>query len=278
MLRLRYVLIFVIAMSAFVGAGCARVQQPTSAAVVPVPPVYVPITIEEPTTDALVGNPIIARGKGIAFENTIQLRVRDANGRTLGETNTIAFAPDYDRPGPWSAAVAYRTPPNDSPTGVLEAYESSAKDGSELHVVRTPIRFATETQDVRVLFLKEVGITEHAVRCSVATSAFSRSVPKTPAIARATLEALLAGPTREEVDRGYRLAMGATLGGVTIADGVATVDLHDLPPPYERDGDDSDYRCDASQLATQLRATLTQFPTIQSVRILVGGKPHSLFP
>ncbi|MDP3771113.1 MAG: Gmad2 immunoglobulin-like domain-containing protein, partial [bacterium] len=109
-------------MSALLGAGCERVQQPTTGAVVPTPPAYVAITIEEPAADALVGNPIIARGKGIAFENTIQLRVRDANGRTLGETNTTAFAPDYDRPGPWSAAVAYRTPPNDSPTGLLEAY------------------------------------------------------------------------------------------------------------------------------------------------------------
>lgn len=132
------------------GAGCGRTTTPpavsspthTQADVPPAPP----ISISEPAVGATVTSPITARGLGIAFENTIQVRVVDALGFTLGETNTIANAPDYTAPGPWEATVTYRIPV--STHGFLEAYESSAKDGRELHKVRVPIRFTEDTIDI----------------------------------------------------------------------------------------------------------------------------------
>lgn len=131
------------------GAGCARASVPAAPAVpdsAQTPPAYVPITIEAPKAGDAVGSPLHASGKGIAFENTIQLRVVDAFGFIVGEANTIAFAPDYSAPGPWEATVAYRMPV--ATHGFLEAYESSAKDGRELHKVRVPIQFTDDTIDI----------------------------------------------------------------------------------------------------------------------------------
>ncbi|MDO8462788.1 MAG: peptidylprolyl isomerase [bacterium] len=127
----------------FVGAGCGSAVPPTATAPAPeVPPTatWVPITITTPERDAFVASPIVASGLGIAFENTIALRVVDMHGKTLARTFTTAYAPEYTAPGPWDATIAYTSPTTD--TGYLEAYESSAKDGRELHLVRVPIRFS----------------------------------------------------------------------------------------------------------------------------------------
>jgi hypothetical protein len=91
-----------------------------------------------------------------------------------------------------------------------------------------------------------------------------RMIDATPAVARAALSSLLAGPTAEEKADGLTTAIppGTTLGGVDIADGVATVDLQSdvsLSGEERRRG------------AAQIVATLTQFPTVHAVKLGGGG-------
>lgn len=95
-----------------------------------------------------------------------------------------------------------------------------------------------------------------------------RTVASTPAVARAALEALLTGPTDAEESDGLVTAIpdGTTLLDVSVADGVATVDLS---------GTFDDGGGSASMLGrvAQVVATVTQFPTIERVAFRLDGEP-----
>ena len=95
-----------------------------------------------------------------------------------------------------------------------------------------------------------------------------RTVPQTVAVAEAALNELLAGPTEEDVEAGLasEVPEGTELLGVSISDGVATVDLS---PEFEAGG---------GSLSMQLRVaqvvfTLTRFPTVDTVAFEIDGAP-----
>jgi hypothetical protein len=94
----------------------------------------------------------------------------------------------------------------------------------------------------------------------------------TQRVATAAVDALLDGPTREERAAGYASAIpaGTRLLGITIRNGVATVDLT------------SDYQSGGGATSMQTRLgqvvyTLTQFPTVQKVRFRLDGTPVNVF-
>src|SRR5688500_12831112 len=95
-----------------------------------------------------------------------------------------------------------------------------------------------------------------------------RSVAATPAVARAAVEALFAGPTTDESgeELGTAIPEATSLLDLSIADGVATVDLSGA--------------CDETGSAESLHgrvaqvvATLTQFPTVERVSFRLDGEP-----
>lgn len=90
-----------------------------------------------------------------------------------------------------------------------------------------------------------------------------RGVPRTPAVAAAALQELLKGPSAAETGIGLTTSVpaGTALNRVTVADGVATVDLS--PRPTTQAG------------LAQVVYTLTQFPTVTGVRFEPGGKAVS---
>jgi Sporulation and spore germination len=98
-----------------------------------------------------------------------------------------------------------------------------------------------------------------------------RTHKPTRRVATAALAALLAGPTQSERASGLTTAIpeGTRLLGVTIANGVARVDLT------------SDFESAAGSRLLQLRLaqvvyTLTQFPTVKAVRFSIDGSPVSV--
>ena len=100
-----------------------------------------------------------------------------------------------------------------------------------------------------------------------------RGVPRTLAVASAAMSSLLAGPD-PKLDAGISLATtiptGTRLLGIALADGVATVDLS---AEYASGGGS------ASMFArlAQVVYTLTQFPTVASVRFELDGVPVTTF-
>jgi germination protein M len=95
-----------------------------------------------------------------------------------------------------------------------------------------------------------------------------RAVPATAAPARAAMVALLAGPTVAELAAGLhtRIPPGTEMRGLTIRDGVATVDLGGT---FAAGGDPLEER---GRLA-QVVYTLTQFATVDGVRFRIDGQP-----
>ncbi len=99
--------------------------------------------------------------------------------------------------------------------------------------------------------------------------AVSRTIPQTQAVALASLEQLLQGPTNTEYNEGYRtfLGTGITINSLTVTGGVAHVDFATLTGPGGT--------CGVAGLVSQIKNTLLQFPTIQSVNMTVNGQDAS---
>lgn len=99
-----------------------------------------------------------------------------------------------------------------------------------------------------------------------------RTQAATPAVGRAAMEALLAGPSDAELAAGVGTSIpeGTELLGLSIDGGVATVDL---TPDFGSGGGSLSM---FSRLA-QLTYTLTQFPTVRGVNLRLGGEPVEVF-
>ena len=95
-----------------------------------------------------------------------------------------------------------------------------------------------------------------------------RAVPATAAPAGAAMRQLLAGPTAAELAAGLHTQVppGTAVRGLSIRDGVATVDLSGA---FAAGGDPREER---GRLA-QVVYTLTQFPTVKGVRFRIDGVP-----
>jgi hypothetical protein len=98
-----------------------------------------------------------------------------------------------------------------------------------------------------------------------------REVPGTKAVATAAINALLSGPTPGEASRGIssQIPAGTQLLALTINGGVATIDLS------------SEFAAGSGTQAYQTRLaqvvyTLTQFPTVKGVGLLIEGNGDSV--
>jgi spore germination protein GerM len=114
----------------------------------------------------------------------------------------------------------------------------------------------TDTMTVKVYFSRDEKM-----------AAATRTIPKTTATGAAAMKALLQGPTSEEQDAGMFTAIpqGTAYLGLDIKDGVATVDLS------------KEYGSGGGSLSmftrlAQVVFTLTQFPSVDSVRFKLDGK------
>jgi len=92
-----------------------------------------------------------------------------------------------------------------------------------------------------------------------------RSVPRTVAVGRAAVEELLRGPGSDDVG-GTQIPKTTRLLGLSVSGGVATVDL-------SRDFGSGGGSLSMTMRVAQVVYTLTQFPTVDSVRFHIDGEP-----
>ncbi|HEX5825076.1 MAG TPA: Gmad2 immunoglobulin-like domain-containing protein, partial [Candidatus Limnocylindrales bacterium] len=99
-----------------------------------------------------------------------------------------------------------------------------------------------------------------------------REVAGTSAVARAAMNALLTGPTDAESGRAISTAVpdGSQLLGLTIKDGIATVDLSS---EFESGGGSASVLTRLGQVVY----TLTQFPSVKSVVLQIEGETRRVF-
>ncbi len=102
--------------------------------------------------------------------------------------------------------------------------------------------------------------------------AVERVIPETEAVGRAALEQLLAGPTDGEKAEGYFTSInpGVKIQSLTIDNGVARVDF-DEQLEYQVGGS-----CRVAAIASQIRETLKQFPTVDDVIISIDGRTEDI--
>jgi len=134
------------------------------------------------------------------------------------------------------------------------------------------INSGTETTQIKVYFAKK-----SFSGCAIDIKAsdldyFYRSIPKTQAVARASIEELLKGPTQEENNKGYisNIPNGTILKSITITNGVALVDFNGTI-------ENGVTSCGGGMRIWQIRETLLQFPTIKTVKFSVDGRTEDIF-
>jgi hypothetical protein len=95
--------------------------------------------VTSPLAQAPVTSPLTVSGRARAFENTVNIRIKDANGEILAETFATADG-DLGRFGEFSTAINFDA--TTANKGTLEVFQISAEDGSERDQVVIPITFA----------------------------------------------------------------------------------------------------------------------------------------
>ncbi|MGN6795321.1 MAG: Gmad2 immunoglobulin-like domain-containing protein [Streptosporangiaceae bacterium] len=98
---------------------------------------YLPaITVQSPTIGEQVGSAVTVAGTADVFEATVSVRVLDSAGHEIARTFTTATCGTGCR-GDYSVAVTYSVPRTQN--GVIEVFESSAKDGKPINIQRIPV-------------------------------------------------------------------------------------------------------------------------------------------
>ena len=102
--------------------------------------------------------------------------------------------------------------------------------------------------------------------------AVERIIPKIEAVGRVALEELLAGPTDAEKAEGYFTSInpGVKIQSLVIANGIANVDF-DEQLEFQVGGS-----CRVAAIASQIRETLKQFPTVTNVVISIDGRTEDI--
>ena len=99
------------------------------------------IKVTAPAAYGIIGSQVTISGQARVFENTVNVRIKDSDGRVLAETTTTAASPDVGQFGPFSVSVSFGQPTGT--TGTVEVYTLSAKDGSEIDKLTIPVRFGS---------------------------------------------------------------------------------------------------------------------------------------
>lgn len=141
--------------------------------------------------------------------------------------------------------------------------------------VFTPVQAQQQTMKVKLYF---PNTKYNETDCSVPVYPTVRTIERTSAPAKATLEQLFAGPTSKEKAKGFYSdfsdATKSLLISVNIKNRVAYVNLRDLTATSSIGNFTTS--CGGSNFFGQVERTLKQFPTIRKVFFAFEGDP-SLF-
>ncbi|UWG98672.1 GerMN domain-containing protein [Dehalobacter sp. DCM] len=94
------------------------------------------IWVTEPTAEQAITSPLTIKGNAKIFEAVVSYRLKDSTGKILAQGHTMASAGAPER-GDFKATLTFT--PISTGKGVLEVFESSAKDGSDVNKVTIPV-------------------------------------------------------------------------------------------------------------------------------------------
>jgi len=216
--------------------------------------------------DQTVGTKFVIYGKGRAFENTINYRMSDDNGKQLYLGSFMTNAPDAGVFGYFSQEVDLAKLLKTIPSVIrLDVFEISAKDGSDIH--KTSFRLNVDQSVTAVFAYFSNDNLDPEISCNK-TFAVTRLVPKTQLVLRAAMEELLKGPAQSEAELGFGTLInpGVTINSAKISGDTATIDFSGK---IEENAGGS---CRVSAIRSQITNTAKQFPNIKNVIISVEGR------
>ena len=159
---------------------------------------------------------------------------------------------------PWEKEIFLVTHPGR--TVIVEAYEISARDGSEQSLVRVDAPFDVARREVTLYFHDPA---RSPTDCS-RVFPVKRELPSSISIARLLVEALIAGPLPSERNVSGSFPQGSELRSIRIANGVATVDFNER---LQNVGGS----CRAQAIRASVTSTLKQLPGVTTVVITTRG-------
>lgn len=216
------------------------------------------ICVDQEISNDELSSPFVAKGSGIAFENTINYRLLDGNGNTLIEGFTMAQAPDVGQPGVFEIRDFILSEVKTT-TGTLEVFEYSAKDGTPIHQARVPVTLPKATMKTKFYLPSN-----DANDCGSVVS-FEREVARSSLPVETALRALLKfGPSINS--KQSAIPEKTRLISVKVSAGTATVILS---PELSNYGGGS---CNIEAIRAQIETTLKQFSSVKNVVIIEQGK------
>ncbi len=240
----------------------------------PTPQPTEPVRLRTPVANAVVTSPLVVSGEALGrwyFEASFPVRLLDADGKQIAVAPAQAQS-DWMVDGyvPFTTTLTFAVTKSGTGTLVLEKDNPSGLP-EYADAIRVPVRFEATTMPVSAFFINTSRDPDPAVQCDLAFPV-TRQVTTTLAVARAAVEMLLAGPTVLEKNDGYSTAIptGVRIQRLVIENGVAKVDFN---AALEREVGGS---CRVAMIATQIRKTLLQFPTVRDVVISIDGRTEDI--
>ena len=237
------------------------------------------IRIDSPRPNQAIESPLSVQGEARGtwyFEADFPIKLFDDNGFLLGITPARAqgewMTEDFVT---FSASFPFSVPSTSKGRLVLEKDNPSGLPEHADQLI-VPVYFkemsaVSELMATKIFLSDSNFVGEPYFDCSK-TVAVERQVPKTLAVARAALEALLRGALSEEVSQGFvsNINSGVRIQGLTIENGVAKVDFSEQLE-FQVGGS-----CRVAAIRAQITDTLKQFPTVDSVVISIDGRTEDV--
>lgn len=244
------------------------------------------IRVDSPLPNQEVSSPLVVKGQARGtwyFEASFPVRLLDGTGKEIavvpaqaeGDWMTEEFVPfkaelKFDAPGIIEGTLVLE---KDNPSGLPENVDQ----------ISIPVRFTAQenpsssggfppigqTITVKAFFNNSKQDPEFS--CNKVFPV-SRVVPKTSAVARAALEELLKGSSREEMLLGFttNINPGVKIQELTIKDSVARVDFNEV---LDNPGGGS---CRVAAIRAQITETIKQFPAVKDVVISINGRTEDI--
>lgn len=235
------------------------------------------LVVSSPKPDEVISSPLTITGyvngeNWIVFEaQTGTVELQDANGKMMAFGLLTATDEDWMKPlVNFSSTMEFSRATSE--TGVLIFRNENPSGESERErEIRLPVKFtnfSTETMKVKVFFGNSNLDSEYTC---VKVFPAERIVPKSTAVARASLEELLLGVSRKESDEGYftNINSGVKVQSLIIENGTAKIDFNSR---LEEGGGS----CRTSSIKAQITQTLKQFPIVKNVIISIDGRTEDI--
>ncbi len=233
------------------------------------------ISVAFPKQNEFVDDPMTVQGEANGswyFEGVFPVELYDANGLLM--TSGKAYAQtdwQTNKQVSFKSSLSFDTPVtkegklilrNDNPSGLPE---NSKK-------IEIPVKFAQyEGKTIVKVYFSNQTLNPNVQDCSLVYPT-DHIISPTQAVATAALNELLKGPVASEIlyKYGTSINSGVTLQSIKITSGTAYVDFSSQ---LEQSVGGS---CRISSITSQIKHTLTQFPTVTNVVISINGKTEDI--